>query len=132
MARNRELGHLSLCSHSCEKNIKICIVSEFFAYNRVETTNINKPFKRKKDNGRYAIEFGNARSYHNTVGGIVYVACTILGIVVIVWFYGTALKSAIMVMFHQPEGVALLPAMTFCAVFFMLLNLYLRRKYTTT
>lgn len=58
-------------------------------------------------------------------------ACTILGIVVIVWFYGTALKSAIIVMYHQPEGIALLPAMTFCAVFFTLLNLYLRRKYTT-
>lgn len=58
-------------------------------------------------------------------------ACTILGIVVIVWFYGTALKSAIMVMYHQPEGIALLPAMTFCAVFFTLLNQYLRRKYTT-
>ena len=25
--------------------------------------------------GRYATEFGTARSYHNTVGGIVYVAC---------------------------------------------------------
>ena len=74
-----------------------------------------------------------AREQREKIAAILTIAaCTILGIVVILWFYGTTLKSAIMVMCHQPEGIALLPAMTFCAVFFTLLNLYLRRKYTTT
>lgn len=56
-------------------------------------------------------------------------ACTIVGIAAIVWFYGATLKSAIMVMLRQPEGLSILPAMTFCALFFSLFNLYLRRKF---
>lgn len=56
-------------------------------------------------------------------------ACAILGITVIVVFYGAALKTALLAMCRQTDALAVLPVMTFCAVFFALLNRYLRRRF---
>lgn len=57
-------------------------------------------------------------------------ASAILGIAVIFWFYGASLKSAIMVMLHHSEGISIVPAMTICALFLTLFNLYLQRKFS--
>lgn len=57
------------------------------------------------------------------------VACLLLGLAAISFFYGTALLSAFHTMLSQHESFSLIPAIAFCFLFFALLNHYLRRKY---
>ena len=57
------------------------------------------------------------------------VACLLLGLVAIGYFYGTALLAAFRTMFYQSESFSLIPAIAFCCLFFALLNHYLRRRY---
>ena len=60
---------------------------------------------------------------------ITVIACLLLGLAAIGFFYGAALLAAIQTMFHQSESFGLIPAIAFCFLFFALLNHYLRRHY---
>ena len=57
------------------------------------------------------------------------VACLLLGLAAIGYFYGTALLAAFRTMASQHESFSLIPAIAFCFLFFALLNHYLRRRY---
>ena len=57
------------------------------------------------------------------------VACLLLGLAAIGFFYGATLFTAFQTMFRQSESFGLIPAIAFCFLFFALLNHYLRRHY---
>ena len=60
---------------------------------------------------------------------ITIVASFLLGVGVMVFFYGEALLRGIKTMLQQQEGISLLPGMTFCFLFLATLNYFLHRHY---
>lgn len=60
---------------------------------------------------------------------ITIVVSFLLGVGVMVFFYGEALLRGVRSMIQQQEGISLLPGMTFCLLFFATLNYFLHRHY---
>lgn len=60
---------------------------------------------------------------------IAIVVSFLLGVGIMVFFYGETLLWGIESMLQQQEGISLLPGMTFCFLFFATLNYFLRRHY---
>lgn len=60
---------------------------------------------------------------------ITIVACCMLGICTMAYFYGETIIGSLSSMVQQNEGLGTLPGMTFCLLFFALLNAYLRRRF---
>ena len=60
---------------------------------------------------------------------ITIVVSFLLGVGVMVFFYGEALLRGIKSMLQQQEGISLLPGMTFCFLFLATLNYFLHRHY---
>lgn len=63
-----------------------------------------------------------------TMAGIVMVACCLLGVGVMVFFFGQQLLNIFLSLIPQGEAFGIVPGMAFCFVFFALLNAYLRRS----
>ena len=76
-----------------------------------------------------AISFATVSISTSSYWSVIIFVIVITVITVIVVFYGAALKTALLAMCRQTDALAVLPVMTFCAVFFALLNRYLRRRF---
>ena len=60
---------------------------------------------------------------------ITIVTCCVLGIGTMAYFYGETIISSLSSMIQQNEGLGMLPGMTFCLLFFALLNSWLRKRF---
>ena len=63
------------------------------------------------------------------VATITIVACCLLGICAMAFFYGEALLKGFKSMLQQQEGISLLPGVAFCFLFLATLNYFLRRHF---
>ena len=68
-----------------------------------------------------------AHEWHERAAAIItIVACCLLGICAMIFFYGEALLRGFKSMIQQQEGISLLPGVAFCFLFLSTLNYFLR------
>jgi len=63
------------------------------------------------------------------IATITITACCLLGVGVMIFYYGEVLLISFRSMLQQQEGISLLPGTAFCFLFLATLNFFLRRHY---
>ena len=73
-----------------------------------------------------------AQEKHEKLAAVITIAaCCLLGVGTMAYFYGEVLLDSLSSMLQQHEGFDVLPGLTFCCLFFALLNAYLRKRFAS-